>query len=316
MSRVRTSREPVSDLSARASVASPWRRALRGGARAPLYWILPAAVLVLAVHYVAVIAGSWYAFTDWNGLTSPNFVGVANFAEVFEDRAARVAFVNTILLAVTFVISVNLIGLALALGLHRSVRSRNILRSAFFAPVAMSPLAVSYIWQFIFSYNGPLDLVLGWLHLRSLERAWIAEPATALWMILVVMVWQFSGLMMMFYLAGLQAVPEELDEAAAVDGARAFARFRSLTVPLLAPSFTVALTFSAVIGLRVFDQVIGLTNGGPDGATETLATQVYLQTWTLGRFGYGAAFALLLALFIGVVALGQLAVLRVRERRL
>lgn len=285
-------------------------------ATAPLAWLAPGLILLLGAHYIAVVAGAWYAFTDWNGLSSPNFVGLRNFEQVFRDPAARLALGNTIGLAVTFVVAANVIGLCLALGLHRAVKSRNLLRSAFFAPVALSPLAVSYIWQFIFSFEGPLNSALGDLGLGSLRRAWVADPSAALWTVFVVLVWQFSGLMMMFYLAGLHSIPEEVDEAAAVDGAGTLTRVRHITLPLLAPAITVAMTFSAVLGLRVFDQVVALTNGGPAGVTETLATQVYKQTWTLGRFGYGAAFALLLAVFVGVVAITQLLILRRREQQM
>ena len=282
----------------------------------PLAWLVPGLILLLGAHYVAVVAGAWYAFTDWNGLSSPNVIGLRNFEQIFRDPAARLAFVNTILLAVTFVLGANMIGLSLALGLHRAVKSRNLLRSAFFAPVALSPLAVSYIWQFIFSFEGPLNVALGAFGLAAWRRPWVADPAAALWTVLVVLIWQFSGLMMMFYLAGLHSISEEVDEAAAVDGAGAFARVWHITLPLLAPALTVALTFSAILGLRVFDQVVALTNGGPAGVTETLATQVYKQTWALGRFGYGAAFALLLSAFVGLVAIAQLIVLRRREQRM
>ena len=171
-----------------------------------------------------------------------------------------------------------------------------------------------FFMEFIFSFEGALNYLLQALGFGGLRRPWVADPSAALWTILVVLVWQFSGLMMMFYLAGLNSIPEEVDEAAAVDGAGTFARVWHVTLPLLAPSLTIALTFSAVTGLRVFDQVIALTNGGPAGVTGTLATQVYKQTWTLGRFGYGAAFALLLSLFVAIVAISQLIVLRRREQ--
>lgn len=279
-------------------------------------WLVPGLLLLLSAHYAAVVAGAWYAFTDWNGLSAPNFVGFRNFEQIFNNPAAKLAFVNTVVLALTFVLAVNVIGLVLAVALHRAVKTRDLLRSAFFAPVALSPLAVSYIWQFIFSYEGPLNLALRSVGLGFAPRAWVADPAAALWTIFVVLVWQFSGLMMMFYLAGLQSIPDEVDEAAAVDGAGPFSLLRHVTLPLLAPALTVSITFSAILGLRVFDQVIALTNGGPAGVTETLATQVYKQTWTLGRFGYGAAFALLLSLFVAIVSLGQLAILRTHEQHM
>ena len=296
--------------------AVPLAAGSRYHATPPLAWLVPGLVFLIGAHYVAVVAGAWYAFTDWNGLSSPNVVGLRNFEQIFRDPAARLAFVNTIVLAVTFVLGANLIGLVLALGLHRAVKSRNLLRSAFFAPVALSPLAVSYIWQFIFSFEGPLNVALGAFGLGAWRRPWVADPVAALWTVLVVLIWQFSGLMMLFYLAGLHSISEEVDEAAAVDGAGSFARVWHITLPLLAPALTVALTFSAILGLRVFDQVVALTNGGPAGVTETLATQVYKQTWALGRFGYGAAFALLLSAFVGLVAIAQLIVLRRREQRM
>jgi raffinose/stachyose/melibiose transport system permease protein len=305
---------PASTAPSRAVRPIASRKRSRYHASAPLTWLIPGLLLLLAAHYAAVIAGGWYAFTDWNGLTTPNFVGLRNFQQIFNDRAARLAFVNTIGLAIAVVVAVNIIGLSLALGLHRAVKTRDVLRSAFFAPVALSPLAVSYIWQFIFSYGGPLNLLLKAFGLESLPRAWLADPGFALWTIFIVLVWQFSGLMMMFYLAGLYSIPDDIDEAAAVDGAGPFSLVWHVTLPLLAPAVTVSLTFSAILGLRVFDQVLALTNGGPAGVTETLATQVYKQTWTLGRFGYGAAFALLLSLFVGIVAISQVLVLRNRER--
>lgn len=305
---------------ARAYAADSAAGASRGRSRyhatPPLAWLIPGLLLLLGAHYLAVVAGAWYAFTDWNGLSSPNVVGLRNFEQIFRDPAARLAFGNTITLAVAFVVGANVVGLGLALGLHRAVKSRNILRSAFFAPVALSPLAVSYIWQFIFSFEGPLNLALGSLGLAAWRRPWVADPGAALWTVLVVLVWQFSGLMMMFYLAGLNAISDEVDEAAAVDGAGALARLWHVTLPLLAPALTIAFTFSAVLGLRVFDQVVALTNGGPAGITETLATQVYKQTWALGRFGYGAAFALLLSAFVGLVAIAQLLILRRREQQM
>jgi len=133
--------------------------------------------------------------------------------------------------------------------------------------------------------------------------------------VLVVLVWQFSGLTMVIYLAGLQGISDELIEASAVDGATAWVRFRRIVFPLLAPAITVCATLTLIFGLRVFDQVVALTGGGPVDSTETLATQVWKQTFANGQFGYGAALALVLTAVIAVLSLGQLAILRARERR-
>jgi raffinose/stachyose/melibiose transport system permease protein len=283
----------------------------------PLWWALPGIGLVVAFIYVTFGAGAWYAFTDWNGVSAAaKWVGLANFREIFSDPVARGALWHTLELTAAFVGVVNVIGLVLALALHRTVRSRNLLRALFFAPVVLSPLAVSYIWQFIFAYNGPLNHFLGAIGLHSWQKDWVGDPQWALWTIFVVMVWQFAGLAMTLYLAGLQGIPEELDEAAAVDGASTWFRLRRVTLPLLAPALTISITLMTISGLRVFDQVEGLTTGGPANATETLATQVYEQGFVNGRFGYGAAFGVLLTLLVALVALIQVTALRRREARL
>ena len=130
--------------------------------------------------------------------------------------------------------------------------------------------------------NALLDTV----GLGSWKQSWTGSPTFALWTIFVVLVWQFAGQAMILYLAGLEGIPKELDEAAAIDGAGPLRKFTAITLPLLAPAFTISLTLTLIMGLRVFDQVIALTNGGPVSASETLATQVYKQAFVNGRFGY------------------------------
>jgi raffinose/stachyose/melibiose transport system permease protein len=286
-------------------------------ALAPWAWAAPALVLTIAMIYVADLAGGWYSLTNWDGSAAgAKWIGLDNFKEIFHDSVARSALIHTLLIAASFVIIANVLGLALAVGLARTVKSRNILRSMFFLPVAMSSLAVSYIWQYIFQYDGPLNGLLGFLGLKSAEQDWLGSPTFAIGTIVVVLIWQFSGLTMVFYLAGLQSIPEELDEASAVDGASAWYRFRKVTLPLLAPAITISLTFTLILGLRVFDQVMALTAGGPVTATETLATQVYEQTFVNNRFGYGAALAVVLAILVAIIGLAQLFVLRRREARI
>jgi raffinose/stachyose/melibiose transport system permease protein len=304
----------VSEASQPVTSTRPRRR--RPGGSVPWLWVVPAVAVVLAFRYVATGAGTWYAFTDWDGLGDATWVGLDNFREILDDPASRGALENTIVLAFSFVVTANVIGLGIALALHRTLKSRGLLRAIFFVPVVMSSLAVSYIWQFIFSFTGPLNTFLGNVGLESLQRPWTGDPTWALWTIFVVLVWQFVGLSMVMYLAGLEGIPEELDEASAVDGASSFRRFRKITLPLLAPAITVSVTLSTIYGLGVFDQVLAVTGGGPVDASETLATQIYKQTFAFGRFGYGTALSLVLTVLITALAVAQLVVLRARERRL
>jgi raffinose/stachyose/melibiose transport system permease protein len=282
----------------------------------PWLLALPGLIALFAFHFLPVGFGGYYAFTNWNGLTHASWVGLRNFRDIFASPTARGALWHTLELAACFVVLVNAIGLTLALALNRAVKTRHLLRLLFFAPVVMSPLAIAFIWQWIFDYQGALNRVLAGVGLESWRRAWLGDPKTALWTILVVLVWQFSGLAMVLYLAGLQAISDDVYEATLVDGASLWLRLRKVVLPLLAPAMTVSATITLIIGMRVFDQVLALTQGGPVDASETLATQVYKQTFYLGHFGYGAAFALILTTLIALLALTQLALLRRNEERL
>ena len=283
---------------------STLRDSLRPRRRGPLEvpWLLalPGIAALVLFHFAPIAVGGFYAFTNWNGLTQPDWIGLQNFREIFADPSARGALWHTLVLAVCFVAIVNALGLTLAIALDRAVKTRHLLRALFFAPVALSPIAISFIWQWIFDYQGALNRLLADVGLGSWRHVWLGDPSTALWSILVVMVWQFTGLAMVLYLAGLQAISDEVYEATLVDGASGLFRLRKVVLPLLAPAMTVSVTITLIIGLRVFDQVMALTEGGPVDATETLGTQVYTQTFFLGRFGYGAAFALILTTLVAV----------------
>jgi raffinose/stachyose/melibiose transport system permease protein len=275
------------------------------------WWALPAVVMVLLIHYIATAGGAFYAFTDYTGIGDYSFIGLENFQRIFENPALIGSIKNTLYLAFGFLIVTNVVGLLLALAVNRTLKTRYLLRVLFFMPVVLSSLAVSYVWKFIFDFNGPLNDVIGWFGIEP--KTWLADPTLALIAVLVVMAWQTTGMVMVIYLAGLATVPPEIEEAAALDGAGTWRRFRSITVPSIKPSIAIASTLMLIQGLRVFDQVMALTGGGPAGATETLATQVYKQTFALSNYGFGAALALMLTVIILVFSVLQQAVTRDRS---
>ncbi|MET3566929.1 raffinose/stachyose/melibiose transport system permease protein [Leifsonia sp. 563] len=269
------------------------------------WWAIPGVLLVLAIHYVATTVGGFFAFTNWTGIGAFQWIGLDNFVKIFQDPSKIGALWNTLFLAFASVILSNVAGLVLALGVNRLVKTRYTLRVLFFMPVVLSPLATAYIWKFIFDFNGPINAVLKSAGLGSMAKAWLGDPNFAIWAILIVIVWQQTGFAMVIYLAGLASVPIEVEEAAAIDGAGLWQRFRSIVLPAIRPSVAIATTLGLVNGLRIFDQIMALTAGGPSGATETLATQVYKQAFSLGNFGYGAALALLLTVIILIFAIIQ-----------
>ena len=259
----------------------------------PWIFVLPALALYGALILVPAAASSWYAFTDWDGLSrSASWVGLTNFRDLLEDDQARSAFTNTLKLTFVVVIVQNAIGLLLALGLHRAVRTRNFLRTLFFAPVALSPLVVAYIWQFMYSSHGAVDRVLETVGLGSAVRPWLGDPDVALYAIALTIVWQYTGYSMVIFLAGLERIPEDVYDATAIDGANAWQRFRDIVFPLLAPALTINIVIASIMGLKQFDQVFAMTQGGPGYATETVTTDLYKQAFVYGDYAYGTALAL------------------------
>jgi len=292
------------------------RRSGPGLGQAPVLLAVPAVLLLLAVHFAAPIAGMWYAFTDWSVTRPAQWVGLENFREALGDADQRAALLRTVELATIYVVVVNVLALALALALNRAIKTKGLLRTLYVLPALLGSLATAYIWQYVFDYRGGLNLALRTVGLDSWQQAWIGDPDWALWAILVAMVWNTVGLTMIIYLAGLQGVDSQLMEAAAVDGAGLWRRFRHIVLALIAPAITINVTLAMIRGLAAFDQVMALTGGGPVRSTETLATQVYKQTFELGRYGYGTALSLIMTLLIAVAAIVQLTVMRSREAQI
>ncbi|MHA7167615.1 carbohydrate ABC transporter permease [Arthrobacter bambusae] len=269
------------------------------------WWALPGVLFVITIHYASTAIGGFFAFTDWTGLGSFNWIGLDNFVAILSEPSKLLALGNTLFLAFGSVIIVNIAGLAIALGLNRVIRTRYILRVLFFMPVVLSPLAVSYIWKFIFDFNGPLNAALKALGLGEYTRSWLGDPQFAIWAIVIVACWQQVGFSMVIYMAGLASVPTDIEEAAAIDGAGLLQRLWYVVLPAIRPAVAISTTLGIVNGLRIFDQILALTNGGPAGATETLATLVYKQAFSLGNFGYGAALAVVLTVIIFFFAVVQ-----------
>lgn len=268
----------------------------------------PALVVYAVVVLYPSVTGVMYAFTDWSGIGADrSFVGLANLSAIFSDDQVMGSLGNTLILTVTIVVVQNGVGLLLALGLHAKIRSRALLRVVFFAPVVVSPVMVAFLWKYVFDPSGGLNRLLG------LSVDWLGDPAVALWSVAGMVIWQYAGYSMVIFLAGLEGVPRELHEAAMIDGAGTFQRFRYVTWPLLAPAVTINLMLSTIGGLKIFDQVFAATNGGPGYATETLSTVLYKQAFVFGKFGYSTAIALVLALFVAAVSLIQVYYLRSRE---
>lgn len=306
---------PVTGDAARVrAVTAPRRRRVRSVGRSLWWFVVPGAAFYLFVVLSPSLQGAYYAFTDWKFGEPAVFNGFDNFANVFQNEAGPGA-IRTLLIAGVTVVAQNVLGLGLALLLSAKVLGRNVLRTIIFAPMVVSSLVVGYLFKYIFGPTdiGAIDLVLKSFGLPQID--FLGDPTWALSIIIITIIWQFTGSAMVIYLAGLQGVPEELQEAAALDGAGYWQRFWFVTRPLLAPAFTINLMLGLIGGLKIFDQIFSITAGGPAGETETISTLLYRQFSQYGEYGQAAALALVLAIAVAILSFFQFSFLRRQERK-
>jgi raffinose/stachyose/melibiose transport system permease protein len=278
-----------------------------------LWWfVIPGLVLYLYVVVIPTAQGIYLSFTNWSAFTtSQRFVGTRNYESIFEGASAEILVRTLIIAAATMVIQ-NVLGLLLALTLNTRVFARNVLRTLIFAPVIVSPLVCGYLFKYLFAPPGigAANDLLDALGLDQLQQDWLGQPDTALTVVIMVVCWQFVGMSMVIYLAGLQGVPAELLEAASLDGAGAVRRFWYIIRPLLAPAFMINMMMSLIGGLKIFDQIYSTTQGGPAGQTETISTTIYRLFSMQGDYAASTALAVALALIVAVLSLVQFSILR------
>ena len=278
------------------------RRSLR-------WWRLALLALPMGL-YAAIVAwplldSFFYSVTNWNGFaTDYRIVGLENFVGLFSDPLVRNALRNTLVWTVAAVLLPNLLGLALAIALERDVAGSRLFKSVFYLPVCLSAVVVGQIWVWIYQPDwGVLNAILRALGSARPQWAWLAEPSTALYSIIVAWSWQQTGFSMVIYLAGLTTVPQDLVEAAALDGAGYWRRLWHVVLPMLKPATVVVVALSVINSLKGFDIVYIMTGGGPFHRSDTLAMLMYDVSFKRYRMGYGAAISVLLFLMtLAIVA--------------
>ncbi|MBE1457988.1 raffinose/stachyose/melibiose transport system permease protein [Nocardiopsis terrae] len=278
--------------------------------------MLPALAFFAFAALVPSARGALYSFTDWDGLARDYaFVGLDQYRALFSDGNARSALGHTLLIAFAVTVVQNAVGLLLALGVNSRIKSRNVLRVFFFAPAVITPVVTAYLWKYLYSPQGAINAALDSVGLGAVGQDWLGDSDIALWSVVAVIVWQFSGYSMVIFLAGLQSIPQEIYEASDMDGAGPFRRFWHIVRPMLAPALTINLMLSLIGGLKLFDQVWVMTQGGPGGATDTLSTVIYREAFQFNAFAYSTAMAVVLTLFVIVLSGVQYGYLGRQEKR-
>ena len=287
------------------------RRSLRRGALTPYLFLAPGLALFVAFRVYPLLDGLRLSFTNARlGRAQYAFVGLANYDKLLEDTRFHVSLVNTAFYAMASTLPILAIPLLLAVALNRRVALRTFLRSAFFFPFTLSVVTVGLTWLWLLDpVVGPFNYYLKALGLPV--RSWLADPTTAMWAIIVTSVWWVTGYYLVIYLAGLQDIPRELYEAAALDGASGGRAFWAITLPLLRPVFLFVFVTHLIGSFQIFGQVFILTQGGPGDATRTVVQHLY-ETAFQNFFLFGSASAMAWVLFalILVFSLLQFRLLR------
>jgi raffinose/stachyose/melibiose transport system permease protein len=287
----------------------PGGRLHNGWAAVP--FVAPAVLLFVAFLVYPMVSTVVMSFFSWNGFitSSPEFVGVENYVKIFtEDPVFWTAFLNTaIWLAMSLVIPTTL-GLLLALALNTKLFGRNVLRSVFYIPAVLASIAVATMWVWLYNpRSGLIDGILHAVGLGAIAQDWLGNSTIALYAIFIAFVWQTAGFAMVLYLAGLQNVPDELVEAARIDGAGRFQVFRSVVFPALRPTTIIVIVLTMISSLKVFDLIVGMTQGGPAQSTQVLALWSYTQSFGNHVFGLGNAIATVLFVLSLVVVVPYMA---------
>jgi len=287
----------VTATTVQAPTAAPPRRRAAGGRAVPkvvwLFLLVPLVVEVGMVFWPAL--NSFYlSLTKWNGLGTAQPVGLNNFKDLFSDEVFRGALQNNVIWAVGFGGLSVLGGLVLAVALNRPRRGVGLYRSAIYLPMVFSLAVTGLFWRVQYQPDGTVNTLLGAIGLQSWERQWLADPTTALYAVLVAAVWRQVGYVMVLYLAGLKGTDPTLDDAAAMDGASAWQRFRFVTWPQLRGVNTVVFAVTVIDSLRTFDIVWAMTQGGPYHSSELLSTYMFQQGFTFLNLGYASAIAVVI----------------------
>jgi len=287
--------EPVSARRRRLSKLSPY------------LWILPALAVYGVFKLYPLVSGLQMSLLRWDGIEEPRYIGLRNFDKILSDPMTGAVLMNNVHYAVGTVLGKIVLSLFLAILLHQALKGRTFYRTSLFMPVVMSFVVVGVLWSWLFNPQfGLINSLLRGLGLGALVQDWLGDAAVALNSLILVDIWKWYGFHMVIFLAGLQSIPDELYEAARIDGASVWQQFLHVTLPMLRPVMIVNVTISVMGAFNVFDIPFIMTAGGPANATNVMALHIYIRGFKFYRFGFSAALSYVLLVIVTLVAAIQL----------
>jgi raffinose/stachyose/melibiose transport system permease protein len=301
------------------------------------YFLLPALFSFILMVIVPFILGIYYSLTDFRGIGDPNLIWFENYRDIFTDFRYYYSFYRTALYSILNIIAINVVAFALAVLVTQKLKIKNLMRAGFFMPNLIGGLVLGYIFQFVYSQAvkaiGAWDLIVKIFGEPIWQDNMLTSGATnSLIAIIIVVTWQYAGYIMMIYIAAIQNIPQQLVEASKIDGANAFQRLRTITLPLVAQAFTVAMFLTLTTSFKQFDTIFSMTGGGPTdqvpgffvnlfGLTtrppvptlDLMAVNIYNEAFAFSNFGVGQAKAIVFFIILLVISLVQVYYSKRRE---
>ncbi|MCT2342953.1 carbohydrate ABC transporter permease [Niallia taxi] len=262
-------------------------------------YVLPALILVLVLIYIPIVLTGYYGLMDWDGIGAMKFIGLDNYVQLIKDKMFWTSTYHSVLLALFSAVSL-IFYLVISIILASRIKGANLLRKIYLIPMLLSSVAIAQLWLKIFDpTNGMLNKLLELFGMEN-TPTWLADPNLVLIAIFVPIIWQYAGFYIIIYYAALKNVPEEVIEAARIDGATPLQIAYRIKLPLISGVIKVTIVLAIVGSLKYFDLIYVMTGGGPNGSSEVIASYMYKEAFKTYNFGYGSAigFALLIICLI------------------
>ncbi|MEP7181198.1 MAG: sugar ABC transporter permease [Betaproteobacteria bacterium] len=259
--------------------------------------ILPTLAILAIFRFLPMVQAFYLSLTQYDLVHPPKFIGLSNFTSLLQDPL----FLKSAWVSLTYVLFSVVPVLPLSLGLavlfNRALWVKNLLRSAIFMPVVMPAVVMAVVWTFMYQQDGVINTILDWVGIDPVP--WLRSSATSLWAVILIGIWRATPYYMVIFLAGLQAIPADYYDAAEIDGAGAWARFRHITLPLLKPTTLLVIVMNVIVAMKVFAVPLIMTGGGPGDSTRVLPLFIYQTAFEF--FDMGRAAAMSVFLFVGVM---------------
>ena len=261
-------------------------------------FVVPALVICIVFQIIPLIGAIFFSFVDWNGIggSEITFVGIKNYLDAFQNAGFILSLKNMLKMVVFSVLFHTPIALLMAVAINTKCKGYRAFKALFFVPTVFPLTAVGLMWYFVFMPTGSLNALLKAIGLADMAQPWLVNPSTAMNTIVFVNIWAGIGYYMVILLAGLTTIPDDLYEAASIDGATSVRKFFSITIPMLRPTLVMCILMDIIGSVKVFDLVFAMTGGGPNGLTNLPTTLLYNEAFKYSHYGLGSAIGIIIML--------------------